>query len=76
MQLVVSGLLNLETCGDTVALKAVTGMATSSRGLKAKALRFLEQCEHNVESTCSACHRAKLGEEVSLEDMGTCEGGL
>ena len=58
----VGSLRNWETCGNTVALKALTGTATLSYGLKAKAL--LLQSEHNVESLALNA----MGQDQLLED--------
>ena len=44
----VVSLLMWETCGGTVAQKALTGTATLRHGLKSDGTSSLEQCEYNV----------------------------
>ena len=51
-------LLTWETRGDAVVLKALTGTATLSHGLKAKALLLLSSA-NTTWKPCSACHGAR-----------------
>ena len=67
-----------ETCGGTVALKALTGMATLSHGQTAKALLLLSSANATWSLALNAMGQDQSGEHVSLflEDWELARVGL
>ena len=71
--------LTLETCGDTIARKALDWDSDGESWTGSEGASSSEQCEHNVESLAlNVMGQIWSGEEVSLfaGGLGTCECGL